>query len=105
MTRYIIALLACLALAHAAWSQDVAEEDTDTAETEETAEPEASDIDDSDLLEYFSEDPHTILAGMWQYDSTKRKRQYLYKVNLLLVSHWFSDVVNKSLYNYLIKAK
>ena len=56
VTRYIIALLACLALAQIAWSQDEAEQDTDTTETEEVAESDASDIDDSDLDEQVYED-------------------------------------------------
>ena len=56
MTRYLMALLACLVLAQAAWPQDPAEEDAQTAETEESAEADASDIDDSDLDEQVYED-------------------------------------------------
>ena len=51
MTRYIIALLACLALSHAAWSQEAADEDAEAEETEV-----ASEVDDSDLDEQIYED-------------------------------------------------
>ena len=51
MTRYIIALLACLALAHAAWPQDAADEDAEAEETEAV-----SEVDDSDLDEQVYED-------------------------------------------------
>ena len=51
MTRYIIALLACLTLSHAAWSQDAADEEAEVGETEAAAE-----VDDSDLDEQVYED-------------------------------------------------
>ena len=56
MTRYIIALLACRAMAQAAWPQDAADEAADAAETQESAEPEADEVDDSDLDEQVYED-------------------------------------------------
>ena len=56
MTRYIIALLAGLAMAQVAWSQDAADEAADAADTQEAAEPQADEIDDSDLDEQVYED-------------------------------------------------
>ena len=51
VTRYIITLLACLALSHAAWSQEAADGDTEAEETEA-----ASEVDDADLDEQVYED-------------------------------------------------
>ena len=56
MTRYLIALLACLTLAQAAWPQEAASDDPEAEETEASAEPEATDIDDSDLDEQVYDD-------------------------------------------------
>jgi hypothetical protein len=56
VTRYIIALLACLTLIQAAWSQDAANEDADPPETDTAAEPEPAEVDDSDLDEQVYED-------------------------------------------------
>ena len=56
MTRYLIALLACLILSQAAWPQETANEDAGAEETEAAAEPEAADADDSDLDDQVYED-------------------------------------------------
>ena len=56
MTRYIITLFACLALAPAVWSQDATDDDANTEETAEAAEPDAAEVDDSDLDEQIYED-------------------------------------------------
>ena len=56
MTRYIIMLLACLALTPLAWSQDAADDDANAEETAEAAEPDTAEVDDSDLDEQIYED-------------------------------------------------